>query len=149
MGATPMQLHKDAVTSAEVTRQNAMAAPGLTAAAAKAADVAFHQAAVVSAMANSISPVASLTALRSLGASPPSLPSVTPHGEVSHLPRLPVLPVEKPEAPPGAKPEPVVAASAEPAGAPIGYADEEAENEEDDARAASKRKAPPTPPHRR
>ena len=35
MGATPMQLHKDAVTSAEVTRQNAMAVPGLTAATAR------------------------------------------------------------------------------------------------------------------
>ena len=55
MGATPMQLHKDAVTSAEVTRQNAMAVPGLTAAAAKAADIAYHQAAVTSAMANSVS----------------------------------------------------------------------------------------------
>ena len=110
MGATPMQLHKDAVTSAEVTRQNAMAVPGLTAAAAKAADIAYHQAAVTSAMANSVSPVASLTALRELGAAAPALPSVTPHLAADQLPTERPSGPEKP--PPGAKPEPVVAAAA-------------------------------------
>jgi hypothetical protein len=69
MAVTPMALHVDAVRAATVDRQNAMAVPGLTA----AADIAFHQAAVTSAMANSISPVASLTALRELGAAAPAL----------------------------------------------------------------------------
>jgi hypothetical protein len=73
MAVTPMALHVDAVRAATVDRQNAMAVPGLTAAAAKAADIAFHQAAVTSAMVNSISPVASLTALRELGAAAPAL----------------------------------------------------------------------------
>ena len=49
-----------------------MAAPGLTQAQARAADIAFHTAALTSAIANSISPSASLDALRSLGAPAPN-----------------------------------------------------------------------------
>jgi hypothetical protein len=96
MAQSTMSLHKDAVTSAEATKQATLSVPGLTAAAAKAADVAYHSAVVVSAMANSISPVASLTALRSLGAAPPALPSVAPHLAPDQLPVLPPEP-EKPE----------------------------------------------------
>jgi hypothetical protein len=67
MAQSPMSLHKDVLTSAEATKQRALAV-ATTQTQARAADVAYHQAAVTSALANSISPVASLTALRELGA---------------------------------------------------------------------------------
>jgi hypothetical protein len=100
MAQSTMSLHKDAVTAAEVSRQNAMAVPGVTAAAAKAADAAYHSAVVVSAMANSISPSVNLQALRALGASPPALPSVAPHLAPDQLPvERPGAPDEKPALP--------------------------------------------------
>ena len=77
-------------------RQNALAAAGLTQAQAKAADIQFHQSVLTSAMANSVSPSSALMALRSLGASPPALPSVVPHLEAEQLPVEPEPP-EKPE----------------------------------------------------
>ena len=153
MGQSTISLHKDSVTSAEVTRQNAMAV-ATTQATARQADIVFHQSVVTSAMANSVSPVASLTALRELGGAAPALPVVTPH--VWLLPLLPSLvdpkppdrpigkPPEggKPPDPPPVKPEPVVAQ-------PVGWADEEAEDEEDDARASAAKPKGKHPTHRR
>jgi hypothetical protein len=106
MAQSTMSLHKDAVTAAEQIRQAVLATPGVTQAQAKAADIAFHQAVVTSAMANSVSPSVSLQALRSLGAGPPPLPSVVPHLDVTQLP--PILPPAPAKPPPD--PEPKAAA---------------------------------------
>ena len=88
MAQSTMSLHLDAVRAAQGDRQNAMAVPGLTQAAAKAADIAYFQAVVASAMANSISPSAALDALRSLGGALPPLPSVAPHLTLEQMPHF-------------------------------------------------------------
>jgi hypothetical protein len=93
MAVTPMQIHRDDITAAEVVRQNAMAGTP-TAAAARAADIAYLQARLLSALQNSISPSVVLDALRAMAAPMPALPSVMPHGEeiLSLPPELPVKP---------------------------------------------------------
>jgi hypothetical protein len=112
MGQSTIDAHKADITAAEAVRQTALAQPGLTQAQAKAADVAYLQARLVSALQNSISPSVTLQALKALGAPLPSLPSVVPHLDVSQLPPfLPPTPEKPPEVPPD---EPVVAAAAAP-----------------------------------
>jgi hypothetical protein len=63
--------HQSAVRTAELTRQNAVAAAGNSQSSVKAADIAFHRAVVASAIANNnysgIEP--SMSALKSLGVS--------------------------------------------------------------------------------
>jgi hypothetical protein len=60
------QAHKDAQYQAELARQTAITAmtPQAT---AKAADIAYHRAILQSALANGVSPSASIRALQSLG----------------------------------------------------------------------------------
>jgi hypothetical protein len=112
MSQGAMQQHLADITVAESIKQQALSVPGLTAAQAKAADVAYLQARLVSALQNSISPSVTLQALKGLGAPLPSLPSVVPHLDVSQLPPfLPPTPEKPPEVPPD---EPVVAAAAAP-----------------------------------
>ena len=100
MGATPMQLHKDAVTSAEVTRQNAMAVPGTVGGCGQGGrycvspsggHVGDGQLGVAGGIVDG--------AARAWRGCPPALPSVTPHGAVTQLPTERPSGPEKP--PPG------------------------------------------------
>jgi hypothetical protein len=63
---TGVKVHDDLVLRAENTRQSSTAA-ATTQAAVISADVIFHRAVVKSALANGISPAASMLALRHLG----------------------------------------------------------------------------------
>ncbi len=58
--------HRANLIAAEQTRQ-AAAVPGASAATLKAADIAFHRAALASCLANAVSPAQFVTALRELG----------------------------------------------------------------------------------
>jgi hypothetical protein len=64
--ATGIKSHDDAVLRAENTRQ-AVTAAASTQAAVISADVTFHRAVVKSALANGVSPAASMSALKHLG----------------------------------------------------------------------------------
>ena len=103
-------------------------------------------------MANSVSPSAALDALRSLGGSPPALPSVAPHLTLEQMPHLTLAGAEpeKPAEPQAQSDEPAVAAAAstaEPIGEEVAYADEEFEDEEEDAARAASQK--PKSKHKR
>jgi hypothetical protein len=65
---TGVKVHDDLVLRAENTRQSSTAA-ATTQAAVISADVIFHRAVVKSALANGISPAASMLALKHLGVS--------------------------------------------------------------------------------
>lgn len=106
-----IEAHMSSVRVAEHDKQGAMV-PGLNAAQAKEIDVAYHRARLASALATGVSPSVSLQALRGLGAemTEPVPPSATPHLAPDQLPTERPSGPEKP--PPGAKPEPVVAAAA-------------------------------------
>ena len=114
-----IEAHLQNVQQAEHDRQAAMVAD-VSAAAAKAADIAYHRARLKSALEHGVSPSASMQALRALGAEPTEPPP----------------PVAMPKAAAvSEKPEPTATATS--VGEPIGYADEEAEDEEGDAREAA------------
>jgi hypothetical protein len=66
--ATGIKVHDDGVLRAENTRQVSTAA-ATTQAAVISADVVFHRAVVKSALANGVSPAASMQALKHLGVS--------------------------------------------------------------------------------
>jgi hypothetical protein len=64
--STGIKAHDDAILRAENARQTATAAAS-TQAAVISADVTFHRAVVKSALANGVSPAASMLALKGLG----------------------------------------------------------------------------------